>query len=242
MARASDVAAYRKAQRDVVALAYDELLAFWRTLDTSDAIATVRALEAFMPELIQAYGEVGAAIAADFYDDLRDRSPRIRTAYRAVMGDAVRVEAVRASTRWAVGPLFGKGAVRTPEQALANVVQVSNRFILGSGRETIMTNVARDPARARYARVPTGSSTCPFCLMLASRGAVYTSGDDAGHKYHGHCDCVPTPMWDGDALPDGYDPSALYDVYAKAVAASPTGELRGKDGVLNTLRRQLADG
>lgn len=242
MARASDVAAFRAAQRDVAALAYDEILAFWQTLDLSDPVLAVRALEAFLPEVIRDYGDVGAAIAAEFYDDLRAQSPAIRSAYAAVMGDAVPVDAVRASTRWAVGPLFGRGKVRTPEQALANVIQVANRFVLGSGRKTILTNVERDPARARYARVPSGETTCPFCLVLASRGPVYTSGNDAGHKFHGHCDCVPTPMWDGDELPEGYDPTALYGVYKRALRESSTGDLKGPDGVLNTIRRQQADG
>ena len=44
-----------------------------------------------------------------------------------------------------------------------------------------------------YRRVTVGQS-CDFCLMLATRGAVYKSADVAkygfgGHRYHDHCDC-----------------------------------------------------
>lgn len=46
---------------------------------------------------------------------------------------------------------------------------------------------------ARWRRTTVGTS-CKFCLMLASRGAVYTSEDVAkygyaGSRYHDHCDC-----------------------------------------------------
>lgn len=46
---------------------------------------------------------------------------------------------------------------------------------------------------AGWRRTTVGTS-CKFCLMLATRGAVYTSEDIArygyaGSKYHDHCDC-----------------------------------------------------
>lgn len=47
--------------------------------------------------------------------------------------------------------------------------------------ETIIANVGRDKDKgARFARIPTGFETCTFCLMLASRGAVYHSRKMAG--------------------------------------------------------------
>ena len=50
--------------------------------------------------------------------------------------------------------------------------------------ETIVANVGRDGDKgAMFARVPTGFETCTFCLMFASRGAVYhmrkTTGEGA---------------------------------------------------------------
>ena len=47
--------------------------------------------------------------------------------------------------------------------------------------ETIIANVGRDRDKgAMFARIPTGFETCTFCLMLASRGAVYHSRKTAG--------------------------------------------------------------
>ena len=60
---------------------------------------------------------------------------------------------------------------------------------------------------ARWRRTTVGTS-CKFCLMLASRGAVYTSEDVAkygyaGSRYHDHCDCgaeLVTDPTDADAV------------------------------------------
>ena len=53
-----------------------------------------------------------------------------------------------------------------------------------------------------WARVLTGRSSCGFCVMLASRGPVYTSAHHAGKggaggrdKFHNHCDCVVVPVF-----------------------------------------------
>lgn len=49
--------------------------------------------------------------------------------------------------------------------------------------------------QVRYARVPCGTETCDFCLMLASRGFVYLSEESAEGTNHVHrgCDCVVVP-------------------------------------------------
>ena len=67
--------------------------------------------------------------------------------------------------------------------------------------ETIITNVGRDRDRgAMFARVPTGTESCAFCLMLASRGAVYHTRKTAGEWRHFHrgCDCKVVPSFEGD--------------------------------------------
>src|SRR5690606_20719040 len=58
VATAADVAAYAAAQDDVVALAHAELVRWWADLDVSDGRAAAGALEAFLAELVAAYGSV----------------------------------------------------------------------------------------------------------------------------------------------------------------------------------------
>lgn len=52
-----------------------------------------------------------------------------------------------------------------------------------------------------WARVLTGADNCHFCVWLASRGAVYSSKDNAldgvkQDRFHPDCDCMAVPVWD----------------------------------------------
>ncbi len=78
-----------------------------------------------------------------------------------------------------------------------------------------------DKRRPRFARVPSysgGNKPCLFCLMLASRGAVYYSRETAGelNEYHQHCSCKAVPIFDGASV-QGYKPEQLYDVWQEEV-------------------------
>lgn len=71
---------------------------------------------------------------------------------------------------------------------------------------------------AMFARVPTGTETCMFCLMLASRGAVYHTRKTAGEWRHFHrgYDCKVVPSFEGDPeaeLVQGVKPRELYERY-----------------------------
>lgn len=209
------VLAFKRQRDDVAALAYEEVLRFWRTLDVSDPVGVVRALEAFIPEVVQAYGDVGAAIAADFYDDLRDNAPGVRRAYRARLGDAVPIEQARASTRWAAST-YVKGTTG-PEQALANVLSITQRLTLAPSRETVRVNAERDPEAKGWARYASADG-CRFCRFLAGRGEVY-SGETVRFAAHDSCGCVAVPAWGGKAA------SALQYV-ASSRTASPAEKAR----------------
>lgn len=213
MASRDDVERCAQANRDVRALALRDLRAFFAVL-SSDSVDARDALERFVPLLVQQYGEIAATVAADFFDELREAAP-VRESFRAVMADPVPVEQAEASTRWAVAPLFADVPDRLA--TFGRLAQVVDRLSLQPGRDTIARSVVRDPANARWARVPVGK-TCAFCLVLASRGAVYVSEESAGghRKFHGDCDCTPTPVWSDEDLPEGYDPDALYEQYLDA--------------------------
>lgn len=77
-----------------------------------------------------------------------------------------------------------------------------------------MAKRKRPQSGVRFARVPSGGETCPFCMMLASRGAVYYSEQTAGADghYHPNCRCRIVPSW-GTAEIEGYDPDLYYDMW-----------------------------
>ncbi len=65
-----------------------------------------------------------------------------------------------------------------------------------------------------------GCETCAFCLMLASRGAVYHSRKTAGELMHFHrgCDCKVVPGFEDDpdaVLVEGHDPKVAYQQWKR---------------------------
>lgn len=116
-----------------------------------------------------------------------------------------------------------------------------------------MADIAGDPTKPRWARVPRGRVTCAFCTMLAGRGFVYTSEDAAGgglgNTFHDHCDCEPVPTW-GEAKLSGYDPDKLNAIYLQAKAQAPDGasyrdvlsRMRANGGVADSPATQAGPG
>jgi hypothetical protein len=87
----------------------------------------------------------------------------------------------------------------------------------------------------RYARIPTGTDTCDFCLMLASRGAVYYDKARAEEGSHVNCDCVTVCMGPSTSI-DGYDPDMLYDMWQGRVSATAH-ERAGRNGTSYQIER-----
>ncbi len=194
MATAAQVAEYRQANQALVALAGNDLADFWGALNLSGDPARVRdELLKFFPELVQAYGDTAAVLGADWYDLMRD-VPASAKAFDAVIAAPAATDQAQASARWAIGPLFeheqsvfgfdaagaevvtGTRLVPSdPDAALSNLLGVTQRLVMQPGRDSVFASAVRDPVRTGVARVPSGVTTCKFCVMLASRGPVYLS-------------------------------------------------------------------
>lgn len=101
----------------------------------------------------------------------------------------------------------------SPEQAVRRRIgNLARDQVKRQANRAMAENCARDGVR--YARVPRGSETCGFCIMLASRGFVYTTPEAAQHSHDG-CDCKVMPGFDGAEV-EGYDPDSMYDLYREA--------------------------
>ena len=88
------------------------------------------------------------------------------------------------------------------------------------------TSQGRQPKS--WARVLTGAENCGFCVMLASRGPVYSSAAEAGrgqasdrdyaagiNTYHTNCDCLVVPIYDYENWPGRDQWRAAERVYKK---------------------------
>ncbi len=87
----------------------------------------------------------------------------------------------------------------------------ADREIRKAAAQSTAQRLIQDRKAIRFARVPSGSETCVFCLMLASRGAVYTSAISAGewNHYHSHCDCRIVPAYSAKFEVEGLDIDGL---------------------------------
>ena len=135
----------------------------------------------------------GFAAAADI-------SARHLVAHSAAEGAVLQVERPsqqverQATSLWVTGPVAFKTAVAAgaaPDVALrsmrARLSGSASRLVLAGDRETFMGTFAVSDAMAGWRRVARGDA-CAFCLMLVSRGAVY-SKHSVEFQAHDHCRC-----------------------------------------------------
>lgn len=88
----------------------------------------------------------------------------------------------------------------------------ATRHTMNGERETVMRTFAEREQVAGWRRVGQGDS-CPFCLMLQGRGAVY-SKRTVEFEAHDSCACTPEPMYRRE--PDPPEVRALYDEWLQA--------------------------
>lgn len=169
----------------------------------------IQALAAVMPT----YTTMAAQASADFYDAARELVVGEKMGAKAISAydEAKTAGAVRAFVRFVVD-----GRVETFNNQVLQRVDYEMKL---SAANSTIENGRLDKRKPRYARVPTGSETCDFCLMLASRGFVYNSQSTAsmGHVHSG-CDCRIVAGWDGMEV-DDYDPRSIYDRWQDAIDA-----------------------
>lgn len=171
MATAQQVEEFRAANKALVALAQHDLTDFWQAMNLSGDPARVAAeLLMFFPDLMQTYGDTAAVLGADWYDALRD-VPASAQAFQAVLAQPAGTKQAQDAARWGLAPLFDED----PDRALSRLLGTTQRLVLQPGRSSIWNSAARDPIATGVARVPSGTTTCAFCVMLASRGPVYQS-------------------------------------------------------------------
>ena len=210
------MAEYRQANRSLVLLAQRDLVQFWDALNPFGNPTIVRdAMLEFFPELVTAYGDTAAVLGADWYDQLRNVPPSA-SSFAALLAQPAPVAQAEGAVRWAIGPLFADEP--DPDAVLRRLSGSTQRLVLQPGRDSVYQSAGRDPVRTGVARVPSGAETCRFCIMLASRGAVYADKRAAGgegNHFHDDCDCVPTTIRTRDDFPEDHDLDVYRRLYAQ---------------------------
>lgn len=213
----SDVDHLANLNRQISRLIIEDLNAFWESLDKSLPEATRDRLSEFLPTLVGKYGDIAATVSADWYRDMRGQAGVVGRYVPTLAANSPPVK-IQTVVRRTADNLFDG----TPDAMLHSLEGAVTKFALQSGRDTIDLNSRLDPWKPRVARVPTGPTTCDFCLMLASRGPVFSSREAAGSttQFHEHDDCQIVVIGRKQPLPEGYDPAALLDEWREKQSAS----------------------
>ncbi|WP_303249747.1 hypothetical protein [uncultured Slackia sp.] len=187
---------------------------------TPDNVARCREIVAeALASVLPAYADASAQAAADFYDAARELCAG--EAIGAAALSRLDMGAVQGAVRALVQVVVDGGAKERFDREVLGRVDVEMKK---AAANSIVENAAKDPAKPRWARVPSGRETCPFCLMLASFGFNTWSKEAASHT-HANCDCRIVPQWDEGSV-EGYDPDGMYDRYNACLDA-----IGGRDGV-----------
>lgn len=239
MVASADVEALREAQAALSLLAQQEVADLVSTIVAeADPAAARDVLVQLVPQLAAEYGDAAVALAATWFEQVYGVPAVIAAPLdRAVLEQAIRYPAGHLWTPG--GEPAGATAIDPLTNALAGKVDA---WVKQGVRDTVRESAwSHDMG---WARVPRGAKTCAWCLILASRGAVYRSRQsattaDGGERYHGHCDCTAVAVRGPDEYPDGYDPDALYnDLYLPARTAAGSGDI---ESIAAAMRERFPD-
>ncbi|MFP3579973.1 hypothetical protein SB659_10370 [Arthrobacter sp. SIMBA_036] len=209
-----DIERFRAANNELSKRVQDTLEAFVRSLNFKQPEMVRDALLEFMPALTAQYGSVAASIAAEWYQEQRT-ADGASGRFRPALAANVPADAVQSKVRYLASHLW----TPTPEAIIGPLLTAADKYVKQPGRATTALNAKREGVA--WARVPTGAKTCTWCLILASRDAVYVSERSAktgkdGEHYHGDCDCQAVRIGSSRDYPPGYLPDDYYDMYQSA--------------------------
>jgi hypothetical protein len=243
-----------QAQQSALAAAMLPLLAqAWLLVDVKNLAGTLPRFKQAVTAIVQRYGRAASVAAIDYYR--RERlNAGIAGIHRIKSTPGPSPEQVASMIDWAVKDLWRPVAVAVtvapppsvgpvkpsvtvtgefvPDEQLAQdrLAVAADKLVMDQGRDTIINEVKSDPEAKGWARVPhpdeSLTGTCAFCLMLASRGAMYKSKASATFQAHDRCHCTPEPQFSRH-----YEPTATVRAAQKLWADSTKG-LSGKEARL----------
>lgn len=181
---------YARALDALTTAAQQELLNFWENREVLGVGRTAE-FQALVTDLVEMYGAEAASAAADYifmdWDaNYSDDFARLRRPAEKVIDRAQAAKELGWALQTQSGGLANPATTATALERLQGVV---TRLVLTPAHRTVARGCA--DAGTRYARLPEPGA-CSFCLMLASRGAVYSKDTvlGGGGRFHTSCRCV----------------------------------------------------
>ena len=208
----------------------------WPLLDLHDLSGTMPAFTAMVKAIVARYGQASAAGALDYYRRER-QTASVPGRAPLNLAPSPADTAIESAISWATTDLFGPVSPAATSAAMTKLDEAVTQLVLNQGRDTIIGAVQQDRYARAWARV-TEPGACSFCLMLATRGAVYRDARAAGKgskgrsgqaftgggldfKVHDNCRCHVEPVF-GVYEPTAAvrDAQALWDKVTKGRSGS----------------------
>ena len=209
--------------------AQKEINEFFALLDLSQPELVRDALLRFVPAIVDKYGTVAGRLACERYEALREE--QVGGGYSAVSASLPTTDYIASVVRSQADQLWSDD----PSVMASTCGEIASRLIAQQARNTTMANVDQENSggrrRVRYCRVPTGPTTCAWCIMLAGLGWQYRSSATAAASGHAHCDCVIEPSWEEHPSIDGYsdkDAKTYVGMYESAKKNLPESQTRAE--------------
>ena len=163
----------------------------WAEVVEPNPAEALEPLREIVVDLTQAYAPAAAATAVDFYEAVRPAGSPPFTPAAAVK------EIAPGTLNWSTAPLL------TEEwgDALDRTFAVITKDMKQSVVETIGEATIEDPLDVRFARFPMNDDPCAYCVLRASRGAIYFTEETATHGDHLKCKCRVMPVFSDEPLP-----------------------------------------
>ncbi|WJY67152.1 EndoU domain-containing protein [Corynebacterium auris] len=186
--------------RGIEKLALRDWLAWWDTTDGTGFVERRALLEEPFTAIATIYGEQAAYAAADYLFLQRSLDETLAGLAYPEVADPVGYDQAAAAFRAAMRMsdadwkhfMVEKNTDGLDEfnaKTMQKLTGALNRVVLLPARETVARNIAPG---MRFARVPEPGA-CNWCLMIASRGAVFskdTVGMTRSRRFHDNCRCV----------------------------------------------------
>ncbi len=191
----------------VFRLAETELNQLWQQAGRLATVEFFQYIVDAYPVVVDPYVDMSATLAATWFEESDPSST-----YRAIAAPNPPVEKLQKNAAWALQS-FG-------DQGRTDLAGSLNRSVFDGARETTLVNVERTDSKwAVDARI----TACPWCRMMATRGAVYKTSANALKACHDNGHCVAIEDRVGD-----YSPPAHMEQwegeYLKARAEAGTGD------------------
>lgn len=219
------------------------LVNLWPSFDPKRPRATFDPIRRGAAALVSELAPAAISQAADHFEAMRDEAHIVQP-FRTPIIEPPSMAEVEAYLDQAAAELLD--GTTSDFAALQAAIEreidgAAQKMLADAASDELLAAVESDPQAVGWARV-TREGACAFCLMLATRGPVYTSKATANFRAHvpvngrgGTCHCTVEPLWRG-----AYEPPA-HIREAQALWKSSTKGRSGKDA-LRAFRRALKGG